>query len=136
MPIIRQKMIYRADLKANPKTLYLFGDNMERTGMGGQAGEMRGAFNAIGIATKMSPTMEEDAFFYDTFLFFFLENIVRELQPVVGHLMNRGLVVIPEDGLGTGLSELPKRAPKINRILNELIFNLEEQFNVVTPLKS
>ena len=53
--IIYQKFIYRSDLKANPSVLYLFGDNLQRVGLGGQAKEMRGEPNAVGIATKKAP---------------------------------------------------------------------------------
>ena len=136
MPIVRQKMIYRKDLRDNPDNLYLFGDNLERYGMGGQAGEMRQEPNALGIATKHSPSMDEEAFFSDDFLYFFLDGFIEELKPVVFHLSKRQTVVIPEDGLGTGLSELPTRAPKIYRILNETLENLEAQFNVSTPLNA
>lgn len=52
MIILRQTRIYRADLAMNPKVLYVFGDNLERKGFGGQAYEMRGEPNAFGIATK------------------------------------------------------------------------------------
>jgi hypothetical protein len=48
-------MIYRRDLRANPESLYLFGDNTKRVGIGGQAREMRGEPNAVGIATKNAP---------------------------------------------------------------------------------
>lgn len=43
------KYIKRQDLKSNPNTQYLFGDNLKRSGFGGQAKEMRGEPNAIGI---------------------------------------------------------------------------------------
>ena len=40
MLVIRQKMIYRQDLGENTDILYVFGDNLERYGYGGQAKEM------------------------------------------------------------------------------------------------
>ncbi|MEC7290450.1 MAG: hypothetical protein VXW22_10215, partial [Pseudomonadota bacterium] len=55
MIILRQHRIYRQDLRANPGTIYVFGDNTERVGLGGQAKEMRGEPNARGIATLWSP---------------------------------------------------------------------------------
>jgi hypothetical protein len=63
--IIKWKRIYREDLRNNPDFMFLFGDNLQRTGLGGQAKEMRGEFNAIGIATKKSPSLSDDAFFTD-----------------------------------------------------------------------
>ena len=55
MPVIFQKFIYRADLQNNPDVLYVFGDNLVRKGRGGQAKEMRGHPNAVGVATKNTP---------------------------------------------------------------------------------
>lgn len=55
MIVLHQKFIFREDLQANPDVYYLFGDNVERRGLGGQAKEMRGEPNAIGVATK-APT--------------------------------------------------------------------------------
>jgi hypothetical protein len=62
MPVLRQKWITRDDLRANPNVLYLFGDNERREGLGGQAKEMRGEPNAIGVRTKASPSKHETAF--------------------------------------------------------------------------
>ncbi len=53
--IIFQKFIYREDLKNNQGVIYLFGDNDMRRGRGGQAKEMRGEPNSIGIRVKKSP---------------------------------------------------------------------------------
>jgi hypothetical protein len=42
---------------------YVFGDNGRRIGFGGQAKEMRGEPNAIGVATEWVPTNRPNAFF-------------------------------------------------------------------------
>jgi hypothetical protein len=63
--IIYQSRIYRADLRANPDVLYVFGDNAIRRGYGGQAGEMRGEPNARGVATKWSPGNHPNDYFSD-----------------------------------------------------------------------
>jgi hypothetical protein len=52
MPIIYQKFIRRQDLRNNRDKFYVFGDNMQRIGYGGQARDMRGEPNAIGAVTK------------------------------------------------------------------------------------
>lgn len=65
MPLIYQKMIFRKDLKTNPDKLYVFGDNVERQGLRGQAAEMRGEPNAIGFPTKWFPKLTPKAFFWD-----------------------------------------------------------------------
>jgi hypothetical protein len=117
MPMIRQKFILREDLRANPAVLYLFGDNLLRVGYGGQAKEMRGEPNAVGIATKKAPGMRESDFFTDDE---YGENrwcIEKDFQRAFHHAKQGGTVVVPYDGLGTGLSELPLRAPRTNQFI-------------------
>ena len=60
--VIYQHRIYRSDLVENRECFYVFGDNLRREGLGGQAGEMRGEPNAIGVATKHAPGMDDDDF--------------------------------------------------------------------------
>lgn len=130
--IIKQKWIRREDLKANPSFLYLFGDNFDRRGMGGQAKEMRGEPNSMGIPTKMSPAMDEDSFFSDENYNMIVLILTMHFKRIAHHLMKGGTVVIPMDGLGTGLSQLKQRAPRINQKLEELIeelYTVEEQYN-------
>ena len=107
-----QHRIYRADLKQNRKTLYVFGDNNERTGFGGQAKEMRGEPNAIGVRTKMKASHTSGSYMTDEELPSNLEKIFVDFMPIVSHLHQGGDVVFPTDGLGTGLAELSTRAPK------------------------
>jgi hypothetical protein len=117
MPIVYQKWITRADLRANPDKFYVFGDNVQRKGYGGQAKEMRGEPNAVGVATKWAPTMDEASFFQDNSACLMM--ISRELMQVDNLLLAGKTVVVPEDGIGTGLSQLPQRAPKIDAIIKE-----------------
>lgn len=125
MPVITQKRIYRSDLKANPDTLYVFGDNMQRVGLGGQAGEMRGEPNAVGVATKVSPGCGPyDYFADDNNAPSYRTVMTTDLERVREHLRNGGLVVLPADGLGTGLSEMPKRCPQLFAYLEALIDRL------------
>jgi hypothetical protein len=128
--IIRQKWIFREDLRKNPDVIYVFGDNVVRRGMGGQAMEMRGEPNAHGVVTKWKPTTEDDAYFHDRDY----DSIEKLLHVDFGNLRMRCMkdpnsipvVVFPADGLGTGLSELPKRAPRINTLLLRMIREFEE----------
>ena len=107
--IIYQSRICRADLRANPDVLYIFGDNARRFGMGGQAAAMRNEPNAHGIATKASP----GAFFSDLEFDLAAQIIDADLVPVARKLAAGGTVIFPLDGIGTGLSELPTRAPRV-----------------------
>ena len=61
----KQKFITREMIRNNPQKLFLYGDNLEQKGYNGQAKEMRGEPNTIGIPTKNKPTMEKDAFLTD-----------------------------------------------------------------------
>ena len=46
-------------------TVFVFGDNMERCGFGGQAAAMRGEPNAVGVPTKWAPGSAPADFFCD-----------------------------------------------------------------------
>lgn len=120
MTIIRQHRVYRRDLRANPSVLYLFGDNEQRVGLGGQAGEMRGEPNAVGIRTKASPGGSEE-FWNDARFAECKQMIDDDLKPIFLHVMQEEIVVIPLDGLGTGLSKLPEVAPKIFKYLSDRV---------------
>jgi hypothetical protein len=117
MPVIYQKMIFRGDLRKNPDVLYLFGDNDRRIGFGGQAGEMRDEPNAVGIRTKWNPGMSPADFFSDRQYKTISGMIDADFARPFEYLRRGKIVIVPADGLGTGLSELPTRAPKVNDFL-------------------
>jgi hypothetical protein len=125
MPVIYQKIIKREDLKANPSVLYLFGDNEVRQGFGGQAKEMRGEPNAVGVATKRFPNMDENAFWSDDNYKSNTAIILHDLFKARRHLSAGGLVVIPLDGLGTGASQMPQRCPDTFKYLREQLSTLD-----------
>ncbi len=133
MPVIRQKWITRADLRANIDTLYVFGDNMAHTGFGGQAREMRGEPNAVGVPTKWVGSMAEDAFFKneDVHNIEVLHALSDAFLKIENHLHSRKNVVIPIDGLGTGLSRLAEKAPEVLRIIDECIAEMERIYGKV-----
>ncbi len=111
--VVVQKTLLREVIRANPNTLYVFGDNMARVGRGGQAAECRGEPNAVGIPTKWRPARDAQAYFSDSDYDRVVPAIDAALQRLVAHLEAGGTVVLPKQGVGTGLSELPTRAPKI-----------------------
>lgn len=136
MPVITQKFIFRSDLRANPDVLYLFGDNYRRVGLGGQAKEMRGEPNAVGIATKWEPTMEPSAFFSDAEFGQVVKILQKDFKRAFKHFdakNSSGIIVIPEDGLGTGLSQLPDRAPRIYQFLEDTLNLLRKTAQQVSP---
>lgn len=109
-----EKYISRAMVRDEPKSLFVFGDNMARVGRGGQAKEMRGEPNAIGIPTKWRPTMYPGDLFKDGD---FLPDVKREIDLSFGrlfmHAATGGEIVWPVDGIGTGLAYLYASAPMI-----------------------
>jgi nucleoid DNA-binding protein len=121
--VIRQKMIYRKDLRANPRRLFVFGDNMVRQGYGGQAAAMRGEPNAIGVPTKWRPDIDLGDFFEDGDLNNSeVKAAIDDAFDAIRNALAEGRdVVIPTDGLGTGLAELPQRAPKIHAYIESKI---------------
>lgn len=125
--VIYQEKIIREDLANNPKQVYVFGDNMSRSGLGGQAREMRYEPNAVGLPTKWRPSMTDDAFFTDDDFEKVIPTLEMEFKKLTLEI-NRGKnIVIPKDGIGTGLSQLPKRAPKIYEYIEDGIRKLESQ---------
>lgn len=119
MLLIRWSMIERIDLATNRNLLFVFGDNMIRQGLGGQAGAMRGEPNAFGIATKMNPGADEHSFFYDdnkTHWDYVNSDLIN-----LGKELNHGkydALVVPLAGLGSGLACLHRTAPKLYQHLN------------------
>jgi hypothetical protein len=125
MPLLYQHRIYRTDLTNNPKVLYVFGDNSKRVGMAGQAREMRGEPNAVGIATKWKPDMNPAAFFSDRLIEEQKRLFEGDIRPVMQALVAGRIVVWPSDGIGTGLSEVPERSPKMWAFMEEVRKRLE-----------
>lgn len=107
------KYITRGMIRAEPNTLFVFGDNVKRHGFGGQAKEMRGEFNAVGIPTKWKPSTDADAYLHDNDFDIIRGDLDAAFGRIVMHIANGGDVVWPADGVGTGLAELPTRAPLI-----------------------
>lgn len=109
----RMQYITREYVRANRNKLFLFGDNLERRGFGGQAAAMRREPNAIGIPTKKSPSYRDDAFFSDDEF----EQIKASIDAAFAEIMRAitdsiRVIVIPSDGLGTGRAQLERRAPR------------------------
>ena len=127
MMVIRQKIIIRTEVRAHPERLYVFGDNMARRGYGGQAGEMRGESNAIGVPTKWRGERDDGAYFTnDDWLNGDVRTAICDAFAQIEEALNEGRdVVIPSDGLGTGLAELPQRAPKLHAWIENRIAYLE-----------
>jgi DNA polymerase elongation subunit (family B) len=126
----REKFITREMVRNNPKKIFVFGDNDEREGYGGQAGQMRGEKNVIGIPTKKKPTMDPDSFYTDLEFDKNKQKINFAVSQIINKIKDGYSIVIPSDGLGTGLAELPQRAPKTYQFLVASLNAIEKYINV------
>lgn len=123
--VLKCKFYTRDLLREYPDYLFVFGDNMDRKGYGGQALACRGEPNAVGIPTKRSPTMADHAFFTDEDADVIIPVIENEFSKLFKHVANGKKVVWPEDGIGTGLAQLPERAPTIYAYIMKRLSELE-----------
>jgi hypothetical protein len=119
------KRITRKMMREFPDHLFVFGDNMLEQGMGGQAKEMRGEPNAVGIPTKFLPSYEPQAFFSDDDLHRVKYRIDDRVLKLFCHASDGGTVVWPEDGIGTGLADLKNKAPAIWELIEKYRLALE-----------
>lgn len=121
------KFITRDKLKANPHVLYIFGDNMLRRGLGGQAKEMRGEPNAIGVVTKREPNNKPTSFIYDTDkdIDFVKSCIDSDIERVKLLLKTRGYKALVIPVIGVGKARLPQNAPELFKYLQTKLGELD-----------
>ena len=102
-----------------PDRLFIFGDNLVRSGKGGQA-IIRECYNSQGIATKVFPSNDSDSFFDDRDIF--KEIIYSEVDAMCCVAERKNLIItLPNTGIGTGLSQLNVVAPECFKLLNDLL---------------
>ena len=118
------KIITRDKVKENPDVLYLFGDNSLRKGLGGQAKEMRGEPNTLGIVSKKYPSNNSSSFYTDEDFYSWLEVFSSDIKNLAERI-NSGkykAIVIPQ--IGVGLADLPNKAPRIWKYLKTTLDSL------------
>lgn len=112
-------------LRANSNKLFLFGDNNNRTGTGGQA-IIRNEPNAMGISTKLLPKNTPEAFMSDNQLADNKAVIDSDIKKAKEKAGKEGkIIVLPIGGFGTGLAALATKAPQTFAYLNK---RLQEEF--------
>jgi hypothetical protein len=111
------KFIDVASVRQRPDTLFVFGDNMQGWGKKGQA-IIRDEPNAVGIPTKWKPATTADAYFTDRDFEAVKGRIDASLSALMNHKEKGGSIVLPSDGVGTGLAQLPTRAPRIHAYIS------------------
>jgi len=121
--VIEKDFITRDDLISNRDKIFLFGDNLLGRGFGGQAKEMRGEPNSIGIPTKKKPELTEDSFFNDNEY----ESNIKHIELAFSKIPKNKIIVIPSNGLGSGLAKLKDKAPKTYQYLQYKINELKRR---------
>lgn len=132
MKILRMNNITRGLVRANPMVMFVFGDNDVHQGRGGQAKEMRGELNTIGIRVKKLPTRTPEAYWTDKEYDINEGKIDEDFLPVERHLAMGGIVVIPADGIGTGLGRMGEKCPKTFLYLNNRLETLIKAYGQTT----
>lgn len=112
------------DVKKYPHALFVYGDNNIGQGRGGQA-IIRDLPNTIGIPTKKYPSNHPNAFYNDNEYNDNTNRINNAIKTISEKSLNYKYVVFPEDGFGTGLAQLPTKAPKTNAFLVDKINQLK-----------
>ena len=111
MPLLIYDAWYTVEAVRNePQRLFIFGDNTARIGKGGQA-IIRDEPNALGVATKWFPGSNQSDYFADGPAAEIA--LDTDLAKVETALCAGKTVYFPRDGIGTGLSDMPRRAPML-----------------------
>ena len=109
-----------------PRALFIFGDNNIKSGKKGQA-IIRDCENAIGIPTKKYPSFKSDAYYTDDEFDKNRKNIRSAIKNIILLANKYETIYLPENGIGVGLADLPKRAPKTYAYLQKKIDYLKNK---------
>ena len=123
------EIITKSEVKANKDILYIFGDNNIRKGLGGQAKEMRGESNAMGISTKKLPDTKDASYMNDKELDKNRKIITDDVNKIIDE-WNKGVykaVKLPP--IGIGLAKLQEKAPETWKHLQEELDRMETEIN-------
>lgn len=124
--VLRWQRYSPADCRANPQIYFVFGDNLAGWGRAGQAC-IRDEPNAIGVPTKKTPHTTENAYFTDDDWSGIAGYEIRRSFEIIETALVAGHdVAIPADGLGTGMAQLSRRAPRIYAYIEKRIRRLEK----------
>ena len=128
MPIATAKWYTKQLLLTHKDKYFVFGDNSLKRGLGGQAKVCRGHPNVIGIVTKKYPSNLYESYYYEIELELWLKEAASGFYRVEHELKKGKTVVWPEDGIGTGLAQLPQKAPSINNYIENFLKRMKETY--------
>ena len=123
-------------MKANPKCLYVFGDNLEDKESGyvpsTTQAVIRGLKNAFSIVTKMDRKLSQDSFISDSYYLEYSSYLQDRCATLHSYLERGYNVYVPmKDGqvlLGTGKAKMPEKAPMCFKLLCETFKELFDEF--------
>lgn len=134
MKIIVEKNWYSEKMcNDNPQNLYIFGENQvqQKTNhKGGGQAVIRPCKNSFGFCTKESITF----FWNDQNYSYHINQIEKDIKELK-ELSKKYTLVFPYNGLGTGLSQLPQKAPKTFLYLSKRLLETFG-YNNIENLKS
>lgn len=127
--------ITRDIVQTQKDKIFVFGDNDTHSGLGGQAKEMRGEQNTIGIPTKKLPDTTPESYYTDSEYEDNKIKINAAVKLIINEIKKGKTIVLPLNGIGTGLAKLKEKAPKTFAFLQSTLKALEsyvKSFNEVT----
>jgi len=137
MPIQLMKRYSPEVCQQRPECVFVFGDNMQHYGTAGQAC-IRYELNALGLPTKWEPSSKATGYFSDGKDFRVgcraIEAIDETLFAIFMALKKGKTVILPEDGMGTGLAALPTNAPELFAYIKFRLESMVAYFNYPGPV--
>lgn len=138
MRLIHKTWVTEEDVANNLDCAIIFGDNCARKGYGGQAKICRDQPNCVGIVTKWLPSNAEHAFFsdadYDKIIPIIDQDFTKAVEVAYrrrgyynpmecegGEQAETTIIITP---IGTGLAQLPARAPMVYAYIQSKIDEL------------
>ena len=121
-------------VRANPDKIYLFGDNDERRGTGGQA-QIRNENNVYGIRTKAAPHTGDAAYWTPEGHEENIAKIDEDFKAAIDRARAENkTIVIPTNGFGGGFSKLDEKSPETFAHINKRIQEFESGNFSVSPV--
>jgi hypothetical protein len=110
------------DVMKSSTKFFVFGDNCDRRGKGGQA-IIRDLKNTIGLRTKKKPDNLSTSFFSDIEYQKNCELILEDVLNIKEKQLSDSAIVLSKNGYGTGLARLSDRSPQTFQYLNDCLKN-------------
>ena len=110
------------DVMKSSNKFFVFGDNCERWGKGGQA-IIRDLKNTIGLRTKKKPDNLSSSFFNDLQYEDNCKIILQDILTIKEKSLLDIDIVLSKNGYGTGLARMSEKSPETFNYLNSCLIN-------------